>query len=93
MNNTTPTKEHQEYLTQRLAEILPEIFRLHLRLMEIADPATKEINDSLNDIADKLNYNNYVMFSFLSSLAELKFIKFLSPSNFHQKVKIKIIIY
>jgi len=94
MDNTTPTKEYYDFFVQRLSEILPELFKLHSRLLEIADPITHEIRSSLNELMKKLNYNNcHILFYFLNSLAALKFINLPLFHNFQERIEIKILVY
>jgi hypothetical protein len=93
MNNTHSPKEHIELIIKRFAETLPECFKLHAKLLAIADSESHEINGSLNDLGKALGYDCYALFYFLNSLAGLKFIQFPSPIDCHQKIKIKIIVF
>jgi hypothetical protein len=93
MNNIASPKEHIELITNRFAEILPECFRIHSKLLAIADTESHEINGSLNDLGRALGYDCYTLFYFMNSLAGLKFIQFPSPIDCHQKIKIKIIVF
>ena len=92
MDNTACTKEYLERFCQALSKMLPEWFRLYSKLLAIADPETREINCSLNDLAKTFNYNEYVLYSSLSCLAELRFIEFPRSCDFHQRIKIKVLV-
>jgi len=93
MAKTTPDKEQFDLVCQQLSKILPALFRLHSQLLKLADHETKEINCTLNELSQRLHCNRYVLFCLLGSLAEIKFIKFPRSCDFHQKVKIKILVY
>jgi hypothetical protein len=92
MDNTSSPKKHIELIINRFAEILPECFRLHAKLLAIADSESNEINGSLNDLGRALGYDCYALYYFLNSLAGLKFIQFPNPIDCHQKIKIKITV-
>lgn len=92
MNNTACTKEYLERFCLALSKVLPEWFRLHYRLLAMADPKTREINCCLDDLAKSLNYNPYVLYSSLSCLAELRFIEFPRCCGFSQRIKIKVLV-
>jgi len=91
MNNTSP-KEHIELIINRFAEILPDCFRLHAKLLAIANQESYEVNGSLNDLGRALGYDCYTLFYFMKNLAGLKFIQFPNPIDCHQKIRIKIIV-
>jgi len=94
MNTIAPTKEYSDFLVQRLSEILPEFFRLHSKLIEIADPISHKICCSLQQMAIKLGYENYhLLFYFLSGLAALKFISLPSCPNPNDKIEISVLVY
>ena len=92
MDNTACTKEYLERFCQALSRVLPEWFRLYSKLLVMTNPKTHEIDCCLNDLAKAPNYNRYVLYSSLSCLAELQFIKFRRSCDFHQKIKIKILV-
>jgi len=92
MDNASLTKEYGEFLCHRLSEILPEYFRLHSKLLEVAGPATHGIRCSLNDLSKTLNYDRHVLYYFLTGLAALKFITLPRLHDFNSKVRIQIVV-
>jgi len=92
MNKKSYTKEQLEYFFQHLSEILPEYFRLHSKLLSIADHTTREIDCSLNELAKALDYNCYALFAHLSCLADLKLIKCPRIRDFNKKIKIRVVV-
>jgi len=92
MDNNACTKEYLERFCQALSKVLPEWFRLHSKLLVMADPKTHKINCCLDGLANELNYNQYVLYSSLSCLAELRFIEFPRSCDFHQRIKIKVLV-
>lgn len=92
MEHPICSKECMEYICKGLSGLLPEYFRLHFKLLEIAEPTTKEINCSLDKLAQTLNYNHYVLYCYLAGLKEFKFIRLPRIHDFSQKVRIKILV-
>jgi len=93
MEDILYTKKQVEYFIKGLTPLLPGWFRFHAKLISMSNRKTHEINCSINELAQKLDCNPYVVASDLSSLLELKFIRFSRPSNFDQMVTITILVY
>ena len=94
MNNTTTVKKELELFCQRLSEALPAYFKLHFRLLGVADPTTHEINCSINELAKILNCNCYVLWGILACLSELRFIECprINDHDFDKEIRIKILV-
>jgi len=92
MNDGQPSKEWLERFVQALAKRLPDYFKLHAQLIELADPVTRDLSSSFNELAERFNHNIYVLAVNLSCLKELGFIRFTNPHDFDRKVKIKILV-
>ncbi|MBW2063360.1 MAG: hypothetical protein JRJ03_00365 [Deltaproteobacteria bacterium] len=86
------TREQVSFICQRLSEILPECFRLHSKLLQVADPATREIVCSLDELAKKLDYDPYVLYYWLTGLDAVKFVTLPSVHEFSKKTRIEILV-
>jgi hypothetical protein len=88
-------KEYADYLISGLSQILPVYFRIHSKLIQIADPVTHEIDCSLSELAEKMDYfpgYPFVLGSVLMQLDSLNFIKLPKVENFNERIRIKITV-
>lgn len=92
MNNNASVEGYRGFALQRLRELLPDLFTLHHRLLSIADPKTKEIKRSLDELAKVFNCNHFQLYSYLLNLQDLRFIDCPRVFEFNQKIIIKILV-
>ena len=88
-------KEYADYLISGLSQILPVYFKIHSKLLRIADPATREIDCSLSELAEKIDYfpgYPFVLGSVLMQLNSLNFIELPKVENFDERIRIKITV-
>lgn len=98
MTKTIDIKRQTDRFFKGFSELLPDYFRLHNRLLQLANPETHEIICSLNEIAFANNYNGYdnrITFMYLIGLEAMKFLTFNHPHTFSldEVVKIKILVW
>jgi hypothetical protein len=84
------TNEQRGYLREQLSGLLPECFRLHCRLLKVADPVTNEVRSSLSDLASAVGYDGREIYFFLSFLDLLGFVKLTRSSSSDKHIRIKI---
>ena len=87
-----PTKEFMNHFLKGLRIALPDYFRLYSKLLEVADPITHEINDSLQGLAKRIDYNIGEMKFYLISLSILEFIIFPRPHDDNEKITLKTLV-
>ncbi|MCL5960385.1 MAG: hypothetical protein M1358_13940 [Chloroflexi bacterium] len=93
MKNYTPSKECTIFYMKKFSRSMPDWFRLHAKLIALADYETQEIRCSVDTLADFLQHDPPVIHCALEILAAFKFIEYQNPfKNFKEKIMIKVLV-
>jgi len=92
MSNRELLTGYKQIILQCLRESLPELFRIHHKLINVAAPKTKVVNCSLNELGEMFNYEPSQLYDHLLNLLDLRFIDCPRVFDFDKKVTIKILV-
>lgn len=93
MSKSDLLKGYKQIILKHLREELPELFKIHHKLVNIADPKTKEVSISLNELTEMFNYEDSQLYGHLIDLADLKFIDCPRVFDTGEKIKIKVLVH